>query len=383
MHILLFTDPWPVTARRLIRGIARYARAKADWQVEFLGPSDERTAELPAMRTGDGIIFKALWPELIPAITRLRIPTVFALASQLEARTLPPHVGLVTLDDRLIGSVGAQHLLQLGHRCLAFCGLDVWWSLEREQGFTTEAQRRGAQVVSNRGSEERGDAWVNSKAQITQWLTALPLPTAIMCCNDQVGAAVIRAAIEAGLRVPEDLAVLGVNDDDLVCDFSLTPLSSIDTNLEVLGYESAAQLDAILGGGPLPSPRLISSPKIIARRSTDTLAISDPEVAAAIRFIRAHAHEGIDTQQVVELLATSRSSLERRFRKVLGRTPGYEIRSARLAHAMQLLTETHMSISQIAMNSGYSDQPHFTREFTRFIGTPPLHYRRGQQRIPQ
>jgi LacI family transcriptional regulator len=199
-----------------------------------------------------------------------------------------------------------------------------------------------------------------------------------MACNDDRGQYVLEACQIAGLRVPDDVAVIGVDNDDLICDLTVPPLSSIALNHEKAGYQAAQLLDEMMAGKKVDSKTIIplESSHIVIRQSTDVLAIEDHELAEAVRFIRGHSREAIQVSDVVESVAVSRRVLERRFREVLKRSVHDEIARARVEHACRMLVETNLSVSQIAQHLGYPSDKHIARHFRKEKGMTPRQYRK-------
>jgi LacI family transcriptional regulator len=198
-----------------------------------------------------------------------------------------------------------------------------------------------------------------------------------MACNDERGREVLAACREAGLRVPEEVAVVGVDNDELLCELADPPLSSVALNAEAGGYRAAALLDRMMRGKSRNPERLLVEPLyVVARRSTDIVALDDPEVAAAVHFIQDHASEPIVVPDIVNEVMISRRALELRFRREIGRTLHAEIRRVRLERASRLLVETNMPITQVARASGFRRASYLAQEFCQAFGSTPARYRR-------
>jgi LacI family transcriptional regulator len=198
-----------------------------------------------------------------------------------------------------------------------------------------------------------------------------------MACNDDRGREVLEACRVAEIQVPEEMGVIGVDNDELLCELSDPPLSSVALNAEGVGYRAAALLDRMMRR-PLRKPRrLVAQPLHVAtRRSTDVVAIEDPEIAKAVRFIHDHVAELIQIQDVVRHVAISRRNLETRFRKTVGRTPHDELQRVRLQRAIRFLVETDLSIPKISQAVGYSTTSYFIQVFRKEHATTPARYRR-------
>jgi LacI family transcriptional regulator len=215
------------------------------------------------------------------------------------------------------------------------------------------------------------------------WLEALGPPVGVLAFTDALGTWVVEAAGMRGLHVPDDVAVLGIDDADLTCHLCSPPLSSVSTNCETIGFEAAALLDRWLGGQARPqSPVLIEPQGVIHRGSTDVLALEDPVVVRAVRFLREHCHEAIDVADAVEEVKISRRSLELRFKEALGHLPAEELRRARIRRAQQLLVSTDWQVASVAFESGFATVAHLSRTFKKYVGVPPSAFRR-QRRASQ
>jgi LacI family transcriptional regulator len=211
------------------------------------------------------------------------------------------------------------------------------------------------------------------------WLSKLPRPLGVMAANDNRGRQVLEACRTCGLKVPDEIAVIGVDNDELLCRLSTPPLSSVEQGAWKLGYAAAGLLDQIMDGRkPMQRKVVIDPTGIVTRRSTDVLAIDDLKVRQAMTFIREHACVGIKVTHVVAAVSISRSGLETRFASVLGRTIGSAIRRSQLESARRLILETEMPLKQVAAASGFKSVQHMTSVFTGTIGQTPGKYRRAE-----
>ena len=245
---------------------------------------------------------------------------------------------------REIGRQAAEHLLERGFRHFGFCGFrDETWSDLRREGFLDVLQRRSLtfDTYASPWRDIRLHSWEQEHDAIARWLRRLPRPLAVMACNDVRAQHVLDAARHLGAAVPEEIAVIGVDDDHPLCDLRDPPLSSVVPNAQRIGYEAATLLERLMAGDtPVAREVLIEPLGVTTRQSTDILAIDDPQIAAAVRFIREHACEGLKIAQLLAHSTISRPVLERRFRKFLNRSPQAEIRRVQLARARQLLVVT-------------------------------------------
>jgi LacI family transcriptional regulator len=212
---------------------------------------------------------------------------------------------------------------------------------------------------------------------VMAWLDGLPKPVGIMTCNDVRGMQVLESCAARSIPVPDEVAVVGADDDQLLCDLSNPSLSSVSWNLEKAGFRAAELLDAMMTGKKVPSRRIDVEPLwVTARQSTDAVAVEDRDVAAALRFIRQNANRPIGVNHVVAQVAISRRSLEMRFENCLGRTIRAEIERMRIARTKRLLQETDMAIAKIADAAGFSSLSYLCKVFRRETGETPAQYRR-------
>jgi LacI family transcriptional regulator len=276
------------------------------------------------------------------------------------------------------------HLRERGYRHFGFCGLprgqhrhldqrrDDFVRLVEEAGFTCS--------VFPPPRRRRTPPWEQEQQQMAGWLEALPRPVGVMACNDERGLQLLDACRRAEVAVPEQAAVISVDNDTVLCSLTTPPLTSIDVNPQRVGYEAAGLLARLMAGEKKPRDGLFFDlGRVIPRQSTDLLAIDDAEIARAIRFIRAHACEGVLVEDVLAEVCLSRSLLERRFKQVLGRTPKAEILAVQIESAKQLLSETDMRLDAVALKSGFQSAKYFSDAFFAKCGVRPAAFRRARR----
>jgi LacI family transcriptional regulator len=216
---------------------------------------------------------------------------------------------------------------------------------------------------------------------IADWLIDLPCPAGVMACDDDRGLQVLAACRLVGLHVPDDIAVIGADNDEFLCDLSDPPLSSVDLGPERIGYAGAALLDRLMRGKTPPRhPVLLSPLGVVSRRSTDVLAIEDPELTVFIRRIRQHACDGVGIEDLVGHSRLSASTIRRRCVQLLGRTPKEEMTRVRIERAKTLLTTTDLLVADIAVRCGFFESKHLSRAFFVEVGMTPSNYRSASAR---
>jgi len=376
--VALLITPSREHTRGLLNGIIRYARIQGDWS--FRRPIAYRLPKsgqelLPILKEmkPDGILMRE--PKNIMKIIKLGIPTVTFSYS----RERFPNIVNVITDNAGVGKMGAEHLLKCGFRKFAFCGFDDWWwSRLRGQTFAKTITDAGYETYFYKLPRAKSKrTWHKEVTIIADWLRSLPRPVGLMACNDDRGELVLEACKIAGLNVPQEVAVMGVDNDKLICDLSVPPLSSIVLNIEKTGYDAAALLNRMMKGENVEKTDMyIRLLHVVQRHSTDTLAIDDPDVAKAIRYIRDHATNSICVSDVVDAVLLSRRVLEKHFRKVLKHSIHDEIRQTRIEKIVHLLSETQMSISQIAQTMDFRCVTHLSRYFRKVKGVGPAAYRK-------
>ncbi len=370
--VLLFVETSREFGRGLLHGIARYSRLHGPWQVHrWPGALDSSLPEWKYLRI-DGAIVRDV--RAVEGLAHSGIPVIFA---QHNRESYAPFPAIVT-DSAAIGCMAAEHFLERGFRNFAYCGLDdLLWSRRRAQYFVQRLEQAGFATNVFRQPKARAKrAFRNERNLLGAWLRSLPKPVAVMCCNDDRALQVIEACKLSDLSVPDDVAVLGVDNDVLICDLSDPPISSIALDTEAAGHEAAKLLDHLMKGGPMTGQEIPVRPThIVTRMSTDMLAVTDREVGAALRFIRHHAQRLIQVDDVVEGTQVSRRVLEKRFKALLRRSVHREIRRVRVNNIVQLLVGTDMSIADIAAHCGFEDVQHIARYFRKETGMSLRQYR--------
>lgn len=364
----------------MLKGIAHFERTHRPWAA-FL--DDEAMAERDSQwlrsKKWNGVISRHTGPALVEGCRELGLPLI-------DLNDCAPFPGVPKLrpDNIALGYSGAEHFIERGFRHFGYCGFDdLSWSRERGSGFV-EALALANFSCDVLNVEYPGDVtpfWdATQTSSLGSWLKRLPKPCAVMACNDLRALQVVSAAKEAGLLVPEEIAVLGVNNDTIRCELADPPLSSIATNAFQSGYQAAEELAHLMAGDASSfEDRRVEPLGVVTRQSTDILAMGDKNVAAALSFIREHACHGITVDHVLKQAIASRSQLEKKFRKLIGRSPQAEIRRVQVAKIRQLLFETDFPLKKIAELAGFEHVEYMCVVFKRLIGVSPGSYRKKVQ----
>ncbi len=380
-HVALIVETSSGYGRNLLSGIVRFMRMHDEWSV-FLEQRDlwNRPPSWLHQWQGDGIISRATTPWLTEAVKKTGVPLV-----EVTDRKGDSEFPQVRSDDEAIGRLGAEHLLERGFERFGFCGFQQEaWSKRREDGFvrTIEARTDGPCSLFHSAWHGRSArSWEAEQKAIARWLEGLEQPLAIMACNDVRGQQVVDVCSNLNLAVPEQVAVVGVDNDDLLCRVCSPPLSSVIPNAERVGFQAAEVLAGLMRGQAFEDRVQKVEPLGVAtRQSTDVVAIDDAQVAKALRFIREHACRGLSVAEVVRACAISRSTLERQVRKYLGRTPQEEIRQVQIKRAQELLVSSKLSGEQIAELCGFEYPEYFYTVFKRVAGLTTTAFRKRAAR---
>jgi LacI family transcriptional regulator len=373
-QVALLLETSNAYSRGLLVGIRTYLRERADWEIHFTeqGRGDEPPPWFHNWR-GDGIIARIENERIEDAVASTNLPVVNVSTARLR-RSFPT----VASSSDGVSRAAADHLLDRGFRSFGFCGdIRFDWSVRHEFNFGRYLKAAGF-VVDNFDSK-LGDAddWRLEQEKLIQWVCRIAKPAGIFACYDIRGQQLLDVCRQIGIRVPDELAVIGHHNDELLCDLCDPPLSSVIPNSRRAGYEAAKILDQLMNGASmLPSITSIEPIGICARRSTDRIVVEDEQIANALRFIRDHAFDGIGVEDVLRTVALSRTVLERRFQKLLGRSPYEEILRLRIERVKELLTTTDLSIADIARQLGFSGVEYLSALFKKKLGVSPRQFRR-------
>jgi len=373
VQVALLVETSNAYARGLLRGVVSYIREHRSWSLYL---SEHNRGDRPprwlARWKGDGIIARIENASIAEALRQVRLPIV-----DVSAARLIPSLPWFETDDGAIAHLAADHLLERGFKYLAYAGDGRFnWSNWRSEHFQHCVRAAGRESFIYRATKGFALDDEEQVDDLAKWIQQLPRPVGVMACYDFRGQQVLDACRRVGIAVPDEVAVIGVDNDDLLCELSSPPLSSVIPNTQRTGYEAARLLDEMMSGKDVKGETHLIPPLGIAtRQSTDVLAIHDRNVARAVHFIRQNACQGIKVKDVLKAVPHSRTLLEGRFKKLIGRTPHEEILRVRLNRVKQLLTETDLPLEQIAERAGLPHVEYLSVAFRREVGMPPSQFR--------
>jgi LacI family transcriptional regulator len=371
--VAILVDTSRSYGRDIVRGIRRYVAEHGPWSL-YLEPRDLRSSFPEWLKNwhGDGILSRTVDETMIRQLKATKLPVVELRTSMLKHPF--PFVGI---DNSVIGSRVAAHFRTLGFQHFA-CVQDA------SENFFLERRDTFIQAVNDAGFEcpvfqSKHKNWEQHQRDLATWLRDLPKPAGVFAVNDQMGFWVLDAARRAGLAVPEELAVVGAENDNMLCETASPPLSSVRLRGQAVGYDAARVLDEWMTKKRLPKPgeRHLHAPgDIVTRQSSDIVAVEDPRIAAALRFIRQNATQPLDVARVARECALSRSVLERRMKALIGRSPGEEIARLRFAAVEKLLLQTDLTLDAIAAKCGFTHPQYMAEAFRKRTGMTPGTFRR-------
>lgn len=328
---------------------------------------------------GDGVIARIETDAMVRVLRKLKLPTV-----DLRCARRLPGIPWIETDDKRVVALALEHLQQRGFTQFAYCGFTgANYSLRRKQ-FLIELlapQRREVACYESPGPSHPTTVGVELEGMLDErgvadWLRSLPKPIGLLASNDIRAQQVLIACQNAEIAVPDDVAVIGIDNDDVICPLCDPPLTSVEPDTRRIGFEAAQLLDAMMDGAAPPEEPVFIPPRgVVERRSTDVAAVADRELAAALRYIREYACEGINVADVVATTRMSRRSLERRCRQHFQKSPHDLIAEVKMARLRDLLTRTELTLEQLAPLAGFNHVEHLSAFFKQHEACSPGHYR--------
>jgi LacI family transcriptional regulator len=377
--ILLLIDFAEEYSKALLKGIAKYSREHGPWIFCRMPLFHRETVGIDgilkwALEWGaDGIIGQFYNDPNIGKIIEAGIPVI---AQDFKKRF--DEIPNITGAHYEAGQMGADYFLKKGFKNFAFYGFkDIVWSQERAEGFEERVTKGGHKVhYFEHKMAHPSELWYYKPSSLGKWLKSLPKPIALMACDDNQGQHITEACRLYGIRIPEDMAVLGVDNDEMICDFSDPPLSSIGQDAEKGGYDAAKLLDHMMKNGMKDYYDIIVKPtQVITRHSTDIYATNDDHIASSLKYIHQNIDKNLHVDEVVKQVPLSRRALEKRFIEVMGYPIYKYIYNLRIEKFTQKLLDTDMSVFEIALDMGLSDSKNIARQFRQVKGCNPSEYR--------
>ena len=373
-RVAVLVDTATGWGRRLVHGVLSYSTKKDGWHVWVEPRGQEERLRLPPGWDGDGIIARISNPSMAEHLLD-RGPVVNISSVQVRNADFPS----VTSDVKSGVSLAIDHFLDRGLLKFGYCSLvDRAYVDFHRRAYAEELERRGYDCHVYTPEKNCGvrAPWEKQHRSLTNWLQSLPKPIGLLSWATRTGIELINACDDVGILVPDEVAVIGGDEDGLLCEACRPALSAIHVASEQIGHDAAALLDQLMAGkSPPENPRPIKPTGIVARRSTDLLAIDDPDLVSAIRYIRDNPEKMLQVEDVARQACVSRRSLERKFMALLGRTIHDEIARSHLEKSVDLLARTDMTIPAVADASGYGSPEYFATVFKQKMGTTPLKYR--------
>ncbi|MEX0655235.1 MAG: DNA-binding transcriptional regulator [Phycisphaeraceae bacterium] len=385
-HVLVLVESSAAYGRACVRGIGHYARNHERWLIRHM-PHDQMPVlnpNIPWKWDWDGVIARIASRRVVDLVRRLKLPTVDIMGAVRMKR-----VAIVDADHHRIVDLAVDHLVANGLTHLGFCGVPglpfsdirqrIFSAYPAPPGVTLHAYENATPTRLTR-LQDGGQRWLRDLKLMRAWLEKLPKPVGIVACNDTRARHIIEVCMAAGLDVPREVAVVGVDNDDAICELCTPTLSSVDPNPEAVGFEAARMLEQLMqGAAPPDEPMVIAPLGVEKRESSDTEAFEHDDLNTAIRFIREHGDANINVGSIVAHVGASRSTLERRFRQHLGCTLHDYIQRHRIERVKRLLLETNYPAAQIARMLGFNTSTYFTAAFRKQVGMTPGQFRKRRK----
>ena len=373
-RVLLLMEAPSAFTRRLVGGITSYSQSNGPWVITFHeGGKKTQLSRLNDASTFDGIIARTESDEVHRRITATRLPFV-----NVSGASISDKIPWVTVNNHSIVRLVIQEFRNIGRTNFAFFGPErKAWGCDREKEFRRQLDSSIEHFHSSFFIKAQQLETSEESNRIKEWLLKLPKPIAILAANDISGYQLLKACYVAELSVPDQVSVIGINNDEVLCELSYPSLTSVSTNTERIGHKAAEVLDLLMYGRKVTAHKFEIEPLgIEPRRSTDHTAGTDPFVGLAFRFIQRHACQGINVDDVLKVVPMSRTALDLAFRQFVGRSLHQEISRIRIERSRQLLLETDLRVADVASRCGFSTVEYFSAAFKREVGHSPTEFRR-------
>jgi len=385
LRLLIISDFTEAFPSKLLKGIVQYSRRKEQWSICRMPPAYKKLIGIPGVVRwakswgADAVIGQF---EQTDDVGQFAVNGIVAVAQDFKQRF--NNIPNITADYVGTGRMAARFFLEHGFRNFGFFGFrNVCWSDERCDGFWQEVEASGhSETFYTYNLQDIDKLWFYEQDKLTDWLRAIPKPIGIMACDDNQGNNIVEACHAAGIKIPSEVSVLGVDNDELLCNLGSTPLSSIQINIEEGGYQTAALIEQRVLHPETPLKDVVLKPvKIIGRMSTAAYATQDEQIQKAIQFIHRNVMKKISVEDVTDEVALSRRLLERRFKKVTGQTLYQYITDVKLKQFAQMLLDTDSQLIDIALSLGESDTKSISRRFKQIYGCSPIQWREKNQTL--
>jgi LacI family transcriptional regulator len=374
-HVALTIETSKIYGRQILRGITRYIRLHGPWSIY----TSERGQDDPdppwlAKWQGDGIITRSLDMAWCRAAQRRGIPVVSLrhLVDKPDFPTIFPD------QDKIVARI-ITHFRERGFQNFGYIGVDgnKGWERLRREAFARLASQQGLNISIRPRLVKPGLGWEQEEEHLAAWVAMLPKPIGIMVNHDTQGIQVLDACRRAGTRVPDEVAVVSVDNDPVLCEIAAVPLSSLNQQVQLVGYRAAELLDRMIHGGKVEAKNYFTEPgEVVVRESSDVIAVDDEQLAKAIRFTRNNACTLSGVDEIARASGISRRALEKKFAERIGRTPLEEIHLTRFLRVKQLLLETDYTLLRIAELAGFRYQEYLVRFFRKQSGMTPGEFRK-------
>ena len=364
-----------VFVRRLTPALAAFVRDEREFRILDIHRPLPELRDL-IRKSRPSVIITEWWPRTTDMIVKLGFPTVIA-----DTDEIFPGCVSIDVDDGKVGEVAAEFFLNAGYRNFGCLYFESAYALQRLKGFRQALAERGFEVHSFKQGELRGVRYMESRTErneaLRAWLRSLGTPIGIFAAHDPLGRMLCGAAIEEGLQLPEQIAVVGANNDELVCGLCHPPLSSVTIPWHRIGALAGKWAQLLIEGSAIPrEPLLVAPGPVMIRQSTTLSAINDPDLRRILQYLRERHRETMSIQSMCRELRVSRRGIERKFSLHLRLSPLAMLRRMRAETAKRFLNDTDLPMAQIAERSGFGDAEQFSVSFRKHTGMSPSAFRR-------
>jgi len=378
-RVAILVDTSTTWGRSILAGVISYTHTHGRWQIFVEARGMEEHLKLPSGWSGDGVIARVANKRMVKELQTEKIPIVNVSGIELS------NVNFPRVSTNLVASaqLAVDHFLERGFRHFAYFSLEgLDYIATHQAAFVSGVQKGGGEISMFTAKPQSGAEpdWRLDLKKLGEWLKGLPKPVAVLCWNASGAREIIFASQQAGLQVPEEVAVLSQSYDEVLCEATQIPISGVRAAADTIGYQAAKLLEGLMKGKKPPKqPHFIAPLSIVSRQSTDTLAVRDPALVKALSYIRQQATLPVRVSDVAKRAGVSRRGLERKFLEILQRTPAEELRRFQLDRARHLIAETNLAMPEIAEKSGFGSQAYLAAIFRKHFNQTPRQFRRESQ----